>query len=154
MLRAQLKEALTEAMKAKDARRIATIRLILAAVKDRDIASRSDGTRDGVSNDEILVILAKMIRQRQESIAAYETGGREDLAAQEREEIAIIQSFQPPQLGEAEMARACADAVAEAGANSLKDMGRTMSLLKERYAGLMDFAKASAMVKTLLSQRE
>ena len=153
MLRDRLNDALKDAMKAKDQRKVSTIRLILAAVKDRDIASRTGESREGVSDEEILQILSKMIRQRQDSIEAYEKGGRVDLATQEREEIAIIESFQPPQLSEQDIRKACAEAVDKVEAKGLKDMGRTMAALKERYAGLMDFSKASAIVKDLLSQR-
>ena len=153
MLRQRLKDELVQAMKAKDTRKVATLRLILAAVKDRDIMARSPEGRDGVGDDEILQILAKMIRQRQDSVEAYEKAARTDLAAQEREEIQIIEGFQPPQLSEQDIQSACAEAVESVDAKGLKDMGRTMALLKEKYAGLMDFGKASAIVKNLLSER-
>jgi len=153
MLRDRLNAALKDAMRAKEQRRVSTIRLILAAVKDRDIAGRSAESRDGVSDDEILQILAKMIRQRQDSVEAYEKAQRTDLAAQEREEIQIIEGFQPPQLSEKDIQNACAEAVESVDAKGLKDMGRTMALLKEKYTGLMDFGKASAIVKNLLSER-
>lgn len=151
MLRDRLNAALKDAMRAKDQRRVSTIRLILAAVKDRDIAGRSEESREGVPDEEILQILSKMIRQRQDSIEAYEKADRMELAAQEREEIQVIESFQPPQLSEQDIHKACAEAVEQVEAKGLKDMGRTMAVLKERYAGLMDFSKASAIVKNMLS---
>ena len=155
MVREQLKEALTTAMKAGEKRRVATLRLILAAIKDRDIAARSegknDGAGDGVSDEEILAILQKMIKQRRESITLYQEGGRLELAEQEEQEIAIIEEFLPEQIDADELAAAVAAVVAETGASSLKDMGGVMAQLKERYAGRMDFAKAAGQVKTLLS---
>ncbi|MDP6709227.1 MAG: GatB/YqeY domain-containing protein [Alphaproteobacteria bacterium] len=150
MLRARLDEALKAAIKAKEPRRVSTLRLILAAIKDRDIAARPEGNRDGVDEAEIHAILQKMVKQRHESIGLYEAGGRVELAAQEAEEIEIIHEFLPQQLGEAEIAAAAEEVVAELGATGLKDMGRTMAALKERYTGRMDFAKASATVKRLL----
>ncbi|HKJ72819.1 MAG TPA: GatB/YqeY domain-containing protein [Alphaproteobacteria bacterium] len=154
MLRDRLNAALKDAMRAKDQRRVSTIRLILAAVKDRDIAGRSEESREGVPDEEILQILSKMIRQRQDSIEAYEKADRMELAAQEREEIQVIESFQPPQLSEQDIHKACAEAVEQVEAKGLKDMGRTMAVLKERYAGLMDFSKASAIVKNMLSGQD
>jgi uncharacterized protein YqeY len=151
MLRQRLKDELVLAMKAKDQRKVATLRLVMAAVKDRDITARTPESRDGVSDDEILQILGKMIRQRQESIKIYEDGGRPELAAQEAQEISIIESFLPAQLSDAEIEAACAAVMDELGATSLKDMGRTMAALKERYAGQMDFAKAGQAVKGRLS---
>ena len=151
MLRQRLKDELVQAMKAKDTRKVATLRLILAAVKDRDIMARSPEGRDGVSDDEILQILAKMIRQRHDSITQYEEGGRLELADQERQEITIIESFLPKQLSESEIESACGKVIDELGAANLKDMGRCMAALKERYAGQMDFAKAGAVVKGRLS---
>ena len=154
-MREQLKEVLTTAMKAGEKRRVATLRLILAAIKDRDIAARSegkdDGAGDGVSDEEILAILQKMIKQRRESTALYQEGGRLELAEQEEQEIAIIEEFLPEQIDADELAAAVAAVVAETGASSLKDMGGVMAQLKERYAGRMDFAKAAGQVKTLLS---
>ncbi len=155
MVREQLKEALTTAMKAGEKRRVATLRLILAAIKDRDIAARSegknDGAGDGVSDEEVLAILQKMIKQRRESITLYQEGGRLELAEQEEQEIAIIEEFLPEQIDADELAAAVAAVVEETGASSLKDMGGVMAQLKERYAGRMDFAKAAGQVKTLLS---
>lgn len=138
-------------MKARQDRATSTIRLILAALKDRDIAARGKGNNDGISDDEIRQMLHNMIRQRNESIALYEQGGRLELAQQEREEIQIVQSFLPQQLGEVEIERAARSVIAEVGATCIKDMGKTMAALKQRYAGQMDFSKASAVVKNLLS---
>ena len=151
MLRSDLREALKAAMKGNDGRATATIRLILAALKDRDIAARGRRQADGISDDEILGMLQSMVRQRDESIALYEKGGREDLAAQEREEIVVIRRFLPTPFTEAETAAAVAAAVDELKAGSLKDMGAVMSLLRTRYPGHMNFARASAMVKDRLA---
>lgn len=128
---------------------MSTLRLVNAAIKDRDIAARSNG-RESVSDGEVLEILAKMIKQRRESIKMYEEAGRLELAQGEREEIDIITSFMPKQLNEEEIDKACQDVVKEIGAEGLKDMGRVMGTLKERFAGQMDFAKAGALVKELL----
>jgi uncharacterized protein len=149
MLRDEIAQALTTALKAKDQRRVSTLRLIMAAVKDRDIANRGAG-KDAVADDELLSILAKMIKQREESAKLYDEGNRPELAADERAEIQIIRGFLPQQLGEAEMRKAIADAVAETGASGVKDMGKVMAVLKERFAGQMDFGKASGVVKELL----
>ena len=150
MLRQQLNDALKAAMLGKDARTVSTVRLILAALKDRDIAARPKGITDGIGDDEIRQMLQSMIKQRRESIALYEQGGRPELARQEAEEITIIERFLPRQLDEAEIAAVVAAAIAEAGATGLKDMGRVMALLKEGHAGQMDFTKASAAVKKAL----
>lgn len=150
MLRPQLNDALKTAMLAKDSRTVSTVRLILAALKDRDIAARSRGVTDGITDDEIMQMLSSMIKQRRESITLYEQGGRLELAQQEQDEIAIIERFLPRQLSEAETAEAVAAVVAEIGASGIKDMGRVMAALKERYAGQMDFAKASGAVKKSL----
>ncbi|MGK2740371.1 GatB/YqeY domain-containing protein [Tepidicaulis sp. LMO-SS28] len=149
-MRERIGAAFKEAMKAQEKRRVATLRLVQAAIKDRDIAARTAGKQDGVSDDEILDILSKMIKQRNDSIAAYEQGGRLELAEQEREEIAIIQEFLPKQLSEAEMQDAIKGVISDLGAESLKDMGKVMGELKKRYAGQMDFAKAGAVVKAQL----
>ena len=151
-MRNRLKDVLTVSLKAGEKRRVATVRLILAAIKDRDIAVRSDGQADGVSDEEILAILQKMVKQRRESTVLYQEGGRLELAAQEEEEITIIEEFLPQQMGQEEMAVAVGEVVAESGATSLKDMGGVMGLLKERYAGRMDFAKAAGHVKSWLSR--
>jgi uncharacterized protein YqeY len=150
-LRAQLTDAMKEAMKAKDAKRLSTVRLILAALKDRDIAARSETNKDLVSDDDILTLLAKMIKQREESATAFDAGNRPEMAAGEREEIAVIRTFMPAQMDEAAMKDAIAKVIAESGAASIKDMGKVMAVLKERYAGQMDFSKASAATKDTLS---
>jgi uncharacterized protein YqeY len=151
MLREQLSEALKDAMRAQEKRRTSTLRLILAAIKDRDIAGRENGSRDLVGDEEIMQLLQKMVRQRRESIETFEQGGRVELADQEREEIAIIESFLPRQMGEAEIAAAVEAVAAELGAHGLKDMGRVMAALRERYPGTMDFGKASGFAKQRLS---
>jgi uncharacterized protein len=150
MLRDQLRESLKQAMKAKDQRAVSTLRLILAALKDRDIAARGRGVTDGIGEPEIIEMMQKMVRQRHESIELYERGGRPELARQEAEEIAIIEGYLPRQLDEAEASQAVDAVVAELGATNLKDMGRVMAALKERFGGRMDFAKAGARVKQKL----
>ena len=143
-------EALKVALKSQDKVRISTLRLINAAIKDRDIADRTDNGGAGVSEDVVLEILAKMIKQRQESLSAYEEAGRLDLADQERSEIVIIQEFMPRQLEHDEIIAAVDAALAEVGAETLKDMGKVMGLLKQKYTGQMDFGKAGARVKEKL----
>jgi uncharacterized protein YqeY len=150
-LRERFSEELKEAMRAKDAKRVSTLRMVLAALKDRDIAARTETSREGVPNEDVLTLLAKMIKQREESAAAFESGGRPELAAGEREEIAIIRAFMPQQMSAEESRGAAQAVIAELGATSMKDMGKVMAALKERYAGQMDFARASATVKALLS---
>jgi uncharacterized protein YqeY len=152
MLRERFTAALKEAMLKQEKRRIATLRLVQAAVKDRDIAARTAGKDGAVSDDEILELLGKMIKQRLESARQYEEGKRPELAAQEREEIEIIKEFLPQQLDDAELRAAVAEALKATGAESVKDMGKCMAELKARYAGRMDFAKASQVVKELLQQ--
>jgi uncharacterized protein YqeY len=152
MLRERFTAALKEAMLKQEKRRIATLRLVQAAVKDRDIAARTAGKDGAVSDDEILELLGKMIKQRLESARQYEEGKRPELAAQEREEIEIIKEFLPQQLDEAELRAAVAEAIEATGAQGVKDMGKCMAELKARYAGRMDFAKASQAVKELLQQ--
>src|SRR6201986_4011235 len=142
-LRQQLNDSMKEAMKMKDAKRLATVRLVLAALKHRDIAARTETSRELLGDDEILLLLAKMIKQREESATAYDAGNRPELAASEREEIAIIRSFMPKQMSPEETKEAAAAAIAEIGATGMKDMGKVIAILKERYAGQMDFAKAS-----------
>lgn len=149
-LRENIDDALKQAVKAKDKRRISTLRLINAAIKDRDIAARTSGADDGVADDEVLQILAKMVKQREESAATYEEAGRLELAEQERDETAIIREFMPRQFSEDEIRSACSDVVDAIEAKGLKDMGRCMGALKERYAGQMDFSKASGIVKEML----
>jgi uncharacterized protein YqeY len=151
MLRQQFNEALKTAMLAKDSRTVSTVRLIVAALKDRDIAARSRGVTDGIPDDEVLQMLQQMVKQRRESITLYEQGGRLDLAQQETEEIEIISRFLPKQMSEAEMGEAVKAVIAEIDAKTLKDMGRVMAVLKERFAGTMDFTKASGIVKGQLS---
>ena len=148
-MRDKIAEALKTALKSHDKRRISTLRLINAAIQDRDIANRGAG-KDPVSDDEILQILAKMVKQRQESAKAFEEGNRLELAEQEREEIAIINDFLPRQLGEDAVKQACRQVVEEVGADGLRDMGRCMNALKEKFPGKMDFGKASGIVKDLL----
>ena len=137
------------ALKAQNKRRVSTIRLIQAAIKDRDIANRGAG-KDAVSDEEIMQILAKMVKQREDSAKAFEEGNRLELAEQEREEIDIIRGFLPRQLGEEQVKQLCAKVVADVGADGLRDMGKCMNELKQRYPGRMDFSKASGVVKTLL----
>jgi uncharacterized protein YqeY len=149
-MREQFTELLKEAMKAGDKRRVSTIRMITSALKDRDIEQRGLG-KEPLTDDEILGLLQKMVKQRQESLAIYQQAGRDDLATQESEEIAIIMGFMPAQLDEAAVKAAIADAIEAAGASSVKDMGKVMAFLKDRYAGQMDFAKASGTVKGMLS---
>jgi uncharacterized protein YqeY len=147
-MRAQFTEMLKTAMKAGDRRRVDTVRMITAALKDRDIEARGQGRE--VSDDDILALLQKMVKSRQESMEIYDKNGRPELAQQEREEIAIISEFLPRQLDEAEMESAIKSAVAETGAASMKDMGKVVGVLKAKYTGQMDFAKASQMVKKQL----
>jgi hypothetical protein len=151
MLRTRLKEALATAMKAREPVAVATLRLILAALKDRDIAARGKGNLAGIPDDAILDLLQSMIRQRHESIDLYRIGERLDLVQREGAEIEVIQRFLPAQMDAGEMESAVGQTIAELKATSLKDMGRTMAALKERYAGRMDFAKASALVKQQLT---
>ena len=150
MLRRRLNEALKEAMKSQEQVAVATLRLILAALKDRDIAARGKGTSDGIGDDQILEMLQKMVRQRHDSIEMYEKGGREDLSQREAAEIEVIERFLPKAMSEEEMKATVGELIDELQAGSIKDMGRVMSTLKERYPGRMDFGKASAMVKKAL----
>ncbi|MEO3432797.1 GatB/YqeY domain-containing protein [Inquilinus sp. CAU 1745] len=150
MIRSQLNEALKTAMKERDGVATSTLRLILAALKDRDIAARGRGNTEGIDDTEILSLLQTMIKQRRESIVLYEQGGRLDLAEQETEEIAVIEKFLPRQMSEDETRQAVDAVIAEIGAAGIKDMGRTMTELRSRYAGRMDFGKASGLVKATL----
>jgi uncharacterized protein YqeY len=138
-------------MKSQDTLAVSTLRLILAALKDRDIAARGKGDPDGIVDDEILEMLQKMVRQRRDSIEMYTKGGRDELAEREANEITIIERFLPQAIGEDEMRAAIDAVVAELSASSIKDMGRVMAELKQRFAGQMDFGKASAIVKELLA---
>ncbi|MBO9098989.1 MULTISPECIES: GatB/YqeY domain-containing protein [Rhizobium] len=149
MIRETLANAQKDAMRAKDAARLSTVRLILSAIKDRDIANRGVA-KEAASDDEILQILAKMIKQRDESAKIYDEGKRPELAAKEREEIAIIQGYMPEQISDDKAREIIAGVIAETGAAGIKDMGKCMAVLKERYAGQMDFAKASGILKDLL----
>jgi hypothetical protein len=154
-MRERIQDAMKEAMRSGDKRRLSTLRLVTAAIKDRDIAARVDekgqGTgKDRVEDTEILSLLQKMIKQRRESVEIYTQGGRQELADQEAAEIAIIEEFLPKQMSEDEVRAAATSIVKELGAAGLKDMGRVMAAMKARYAGQMDFAKASAMVKDVL----
>lgn len=148
-MRATLAEALKTAQKAQDRTAVATLRLINAAIQDRDIANRG-AAKPPLGDDDIVSVLSKMVKQREESARIYDDAGRAELATQERAEIAIIKRFLPQQMDEAEMRRACAAVIEEIGAEGLRDIGRCMAVLKERYAGRMDFAKASGIVKELL----
>lgn len=151
MLRPRLTEALKEAMRAKDQATVSTVRMILAALKDRDIAARPSGVTDGIDDAGILSLLQSMIKQRQESVALYQQGGRADLVEKEQGEIAVIERFLPTQLGEEEVGAAIAATIADLGAGSIKDMGRVMAELRARHSGQMDFTRASALVKERLS---
>ena len=151
MLREKLNEAMKDAMRARDQAALGTIRLILAKLKDTDIASRTEASREGVADDKILSMLQGMIKQRNESIVLYEKGNRADLADKEKAEIAVIERFLPKQMDEAAVEAAVKEAVTSSGAKSIKDMGGVMAALKTKYAGQMDFAKASATVKKTLA---
>ena len=151
-MRERLTQAMKDAMRAKDQKRLTTIRLVLSAIKDHDLASSRCGGKAGepAGDAEITLILARMIKQRRDSIEAYEKAARPELAQKEKDEITLIEEFLPKQLGEAETREAVAAAIKEAGAASVKDMGKAMAVLKQRYAGQLDFGKASALVKEML----
>jgi len=149
-MRETITAALHAATKARDARRVSTLRLVSAAIKDRDIAARTAGTKQA-TDAELLDLLAKMIKQREESQKIYTDAGRAELAMQEGEEVAIIREFLPSQLSDADTAKAIDEAIAQAGAASVRDMGKVMAALKSRYAGQMDFGKASGLVKAKLT---
>ena len=151
MLREKLTEAMKDAMRAKDQAALGTIRLIIAKLKDVDIAARTEASREGVADDKILSMMQGMIKQRNESIALYEKGGRADLAEKEKVEIVVIECFLFWQMDEVAVEVAVREAIAAVGATSIKDMGGVMAALKGKYAGQMDFAKASAAVKKALS---
>ena len=151
MLRNSIPEALRVALKQQDKRCISTVRLLMAALKDRDIAARGKGDTEGISDDEILQMLQTMVKQRRESIQMYEKGGRKELAEQEAKEITIIERFLPQQLDEEQINVIVEKTINEIGADSLKDMGHIMSELRNNYAGQMDFSKASGLVKQKLS---
>ena len=150
-MRDRIAAALKQAMKDKQAARLSTLRLINAAIKDRDIALRGTGEEGGVGDAEVLAILGKMAKQRQESARAYEEGGRLDLAERERAEIEVIEEFLPRQLNDKEVASVIDGAIAEIGAESIRDMGKVMGVLKSKYTGQMDFGSVGPMVKDRLS---
>jgi uncharacterized protein YqeY len=150
VLRDQINEAVKGAMKAQEKLKLSTLRLVNAAIKNADIEAQMT-QKPALTDDDILGVLQKMIKQRQDSVAAYEQGGRKELADQERSEIEVIKAFLPQQLSEAEAKAAVAAAIKDTGAAGMKDMGRVMAALRERHAGRMDFGKASAVVKGMLT---
>ena len=152
-MRDAISTAQKEALKAKDKTALSTIRLIAAALKDRDIAARTKGSGEGISDDEILSMLQTMIKQRAESVKLYNEGNRPELAAAENEEIRVIQQFLPQQLSPEELEAAISSAIAQSGAESVKDMGKVMGVLKSAYAGQIDFGVASGQIKARLMQK-
>jgi len=150
MLREAITERMKTAMRAKDTRTLSTVRLIMAALKDRDIAARSDGDKPQIPDSEVLRMLQGMVKQRRESIELYKQGNRPELAQQESEEIAVIESFLPQQMDDAATEAAAKAVIAESGAAGIKDMGKVMAALRERHAGVLDMARAGAIVKRLL----
>ena len=150
-LKERVNVALKDAMKAKDAMRLSTLRLINAAIKDRDIALRGENSDEGVGDADVLQILGKMVKQRNESARAYDEGGRLDLAERERSEITVIEEFLPKKLSEDETAAAIDRAISKTGASSIRDMGKVMGELKAKFTGQMDFGKVGPMVKSRLS---
>src|SRR5438105_4000729 len=149
MLRDDINNALKGAMKARDERRVSTLRMVNAAIKDRDIEARGLG-KGPLSDEELLALFQKLIKSRQDSVEAYQKGGRADLVAQEQEEIAIISGYLPKQMSEDDMKAAIAAAIKDTGAASMKDMGKVIGALRGKYAGQMDFGKASGLVKGML----
>lgn len=149
-LRERINEALKAAMRAKEGDRLSVLRLANAAIKDRDIAARGEGQPSPVPDAEVTAVLSRMVKQRAESARAYDEGGRPDLAARERAEVAVIEEFLPRQLSEAETESAVAAAIGETGASSVKDMGRVMAALKAKHVGAMDFSRVGALVKARL----
>ena len=149
-MREDISDNLTKAIKNRDTRRMATLRLVSAAIKERDIDARGQG-HDKIGDDEILALLQKMVRQREESVTVYSDAGREDLATQEREEIEIIKEYLPKPLGEEQLAAAISEAIAETGAEGLRDMGKVVAALKAKYPGQIDFGQASKQVKAQLA---
>jgi uncharacterized protein len=150
-LRTDLSDALKDAMRAKDEAGVSTLRMILAGLKDRDIAARTRGSGEPIADAEILELLRKMVKQRQESIELYKKGNRPDLVAKEQAEIAIIERYLPKALSDAEMETIVGQVVGRTGATSIRDMGRVIAALREEYSGQMDFARASQLVKARLS---
>lgn len=149
-LRESITQQVKDAMKAGDKPRVSALRLMQAAIKDKDIASRTEGRNEGVGDAELMELFTKMVKQRRESAELYEKGGRPELAAQEKAEIAVIESFMPRQLSEGETRAVIEAVMKELGASSVKDMGKVMAELKKRYAGQIDFAQAGALAKSLL----
>ncbi|MEN8685697.1 GatB/YqeY domain-containing protein [Marivita sp.] len=150
-LRTRLNTSIKQAMRDKDSARLSTLRLINAAIKDRDIAARGEGNEDGVGDDEVLGILGKMVKQRKDTAKTYEEGGRLDLAERELSEIGVIEEFLPRKLSDDEVETAVDAAMSETGASSIRDMGRVMGALKSKYTGQMDFGAVGGMVKDRLS---
>ena len=150
MLRDDINNAVKDAMRAKDERKLSTLRMVNSTIKNADIAARGEG-RPPLSDGDLLGVFQKMIKQRQESVELYDKGGRAELADQEREEIAIISAYLPKQMSEADVKAAIASVIAETNAAGMKDMGKVIAALKAKYAGQMDFGKASGMVKAALS---
>ncbi len=150
-MREQLNSLLKDAMKAGDKRRVGTLRLINAALKDKEIEARGTGKEMG--EEDVSAVLRKMVKQRQDSIAIYDQAGRDDLASQEREELAIVSEFLPQQMGPDEVRAAIAEAITETGAAGPKDMGKVIAAMKAKHAGRIDFGKASALVKTMLTEK-
>ena len=150
MLRDDINNAVKDAMRAKDERKLSTLRMVNSTIKNADIAARGEG-KPPLADADLLAVFQKMIKQRQDSVERYEMGGRAELAAQEREEIAIIQAYLPKQMSEADVKAAIAAAIAATGAAGMKDMGKVIAELKAKYTGQMDFGKASGMVKAALS---
>ena len=151
MLRTQITTAYKTAMKRKEAIAVSTLRLIQAAIKDRDIAARSKGNSDGISDDVVLSLLQSMIKQRRDSIEAYEKGGRMELAQREAEEISIIESFLPAQMNDIEIAAAVEGVISNVEATTLKDMGKVMGAVKKQYSDVLDFSKVSKIIKDNLN---
>lgn len=149
--RTEFNTAMKEAMKAKEEIALSTVRLILAALKDRDIAARGAGKSDGIEDSEILSMLQSMIKQRKESASTYADAGRDELAAREEAEIDVIQGFLPQQMDDADVETVIAELIAEVGAQDIKDMGKVMGALKSKYAGQIDMGKASGLVREKLS---
>jgi uncharacterized protein len=150
MLREAINDAVKDAMRARDERRLSTLRMVNSTIKNADIAARGEG-KPPLSDGDLLGLFQKMIKQRQESVELYDKGGRAELAAQEREEIAIIQAYLPKQLSDDDIRAAISAAIAETGASGMKDMGKVIAALRAKYAGQMDFGKVSGMVKAALS---
>ena len=149
-MRDRINSAMKQAMRDKEVLRLSTLRLVMAAIKDRDIAARVDGVDNSVSDDEILAILGKMIKQRKDSAAAYDSAGRDELAAQEMSEIEIITDFLPKQLNDNEIEDVVKKVISDSGASGIRDMGKVMASLKETYTGQMDFGQVGAKIKSLL----